>query len=137
MSSVRLHLHTRLASTAVRLPHAPSAPPWNRAFSGRMAAAPSASPAGTWAAASSDSPAGTWAEVQHPPAGSGFRIHPAAGDACLHLAALPGSGRSMGATRRAAPLRLSGSSKQRYLLALQVGLRRLTGTPVACSVERA
>ncbi len=93
MSGVRSHLRTRLLSPAVLLPCAPARQPWSGAIRGCMSDT-----------ATQPHAAGTWAEVQRLPTGHGFCIHPAAGDACLHLAALPGANRSMGATRRVAPL---------------------------------
>ena len=93
VSGVRSHLRTRLRSPAVLLPCAPARQTWSGAIRGCMSDA-----------ATQPHAAGTWAEVQRLPTGHGFCIHPAAGDACLHLAALPGASRVMGATRHVAPL---------------------------------
>ena len=70
---------------------------------------PARQPSATWLAAwvpahGMDFAAGAWAEVQQIAlATTGFFANPAAGDACIHLAALPGAGRRMGPTRPAGP----------------------------------
>jgi hypothetical protein len=103
VSGVRSHLRTRLRSLAVLLPCAPARQTWSGAIRGRMSDA-----------ATQPHAAGTWAEVQRLPTGHGFCIHPAAGDACLHLAALPGASRRIGATRRVALLCTSRCTSDRH-----------------------
>lgn len=62
---------------------------------------PAARALGHFVLASVGTPAaGFCAEVQQGGQSTGFSVHPAAGDACLHLAAVPGARCQMGPTRQ-------------------------------------
>ena len=92
ISGVQPHLRARTAPAAAPLQTPPALPPAASAL-GRCVPASGGAPV-----------AGSWAEVQQGLMPTGYSVHPAAGDACLHLAALPGAGRRMGPTRPVASL---------------------------------
>lgn len=81
------HLRACTAHAAAPHPTPPALPPAATAL-GRCVPAGGAAPA-----------AGSWAEVRQGLMQTGYSVDPAAGDACLHLAALPSAELRAGPTR--------------------------------------